>query len=81
MVGWKLPSYEPWKRLRFRTRVLFISVIAAVAIVLIYWGHGMEWTAKHYPIQGVQLNIFSVIAVAVLLPASVIVALNYLFWR
>ncbi|MGA2240025.1 MAG: hypothetical protein ABSG74_12520 [Candidatus Bathyarchaeia archaeon] len=68
------------RMISFATRMLivvavYVSVLVAVTILLIQ-KHGTTWTS-----YGITWNIVPVVTLTVVLPASLVVAANYLYWR
>jgi len=55
--------------------VVYVSVLVAVTILLIQ-KHGTRWTS-----YGITWNIVPVVILTVVLPATLAVVINYLYWR
>ena len=68
------------RMISFATRMLivvavYVSVLVAVTILLIQ-KHGTTWTS-----YGITWNIVPVVILTVVLPATLGVVANYLYWR
>ena len=63
---------------RFQTRILIVCVVAdcvsVIVSILLFLRHGTTWTA-----YGIEWDLGFVVALMVLLPASVSVIINYLY--
>jgi hypothetical protein len=64
----------------FATRMLIVVAVAAsvsvAATILLIQKHGTTWMS-----YGITWNIVPVVALTVVLPATLAVVINYLYWR